>query len=381
MLLRCLCLCASLLMLSSCAGVGQGTTDQGAPELLDPTELIVLAKRPGAEAIEVSQALGYQLRAVDELEELGDVLITLGIPEGTSIPQAIAEIEAALPGTTAGAHHLYRLQVDASLGDGLRFANAMIGWPETGCRARARIGLIDAGLAADDARLASGAVVQERFVDAGTGPRSDHGTLMAHLLTGPGRTSGPPLFSAIAVDPSRGGGDSAGVSAILKSVNWLKGQNVRVANISLAGPRNKLLNRSLSRAAEEGMIFVAAAGNQGPNAAPLFPAAFPYVIAVTAVDKSGAVYRRANRGDHIDLAAPGVDVLVETATGPRFATGTSAAAPFVTTAIAADRALLAAGVASARSRLRGEAFDLGVAGADAIFGAGLLRTPAGCRAN
>src|SRR3546814_20736826 len=55
------------------------------------------------------------------------------------------------------------------------------------------------------------------------------------------------------------------------------------------------------------MLLVAAAGNEGPHAAPVFPAGYPSVLAVTAVDASLQPYRHANRGDYIDLAAPGVD--------------------------------------------------------------------------
>src|SRR5262249_58302580 len=87
---------------------------------------------------------------------------------------------------------------------------------------------------------------------------------------------------------------------------------------------------------EGGVVFAAAAGNGGPFALPSSPAAYPEVIAVTAVDRNLVGYRHATRGPHIDLAAPGVDIwtaLPDKREGPQ--TGTSFAVPYVTAAAAA----------------------------------------------
>src|SRR3546814_9491455 len=92
---------------------------------------------------------------------------------------------------------------------------------------------------------------------------------------------------------------------------------------------------TVERARAGGMRLVAAAGNEGPHAAPVFPAGYPSVLAVTAVDASLQPYRHANRGDYIDLAAPGVDVWsARRGQGGRYNSGTSFAAPFVAAAAA-----------------------------------------------
>jgi len=57
-------------------------------------------------------------------------------------------------------------------------------------------------------------------------------------------------------------------------------------------------------------VLVAAAGNAGPKSPPLFPAADPNVIAVTAIDMNDGLLQQANRGPHIAVASRGVDVLV-----------------------------------------------------------------------
>ena len=124
------------------------------------------------------------------------------------------------------------------------------------------------------------------------------------------------------------------------------------------------------------MVVVAAAGNDGAAAPPRYPAAFDFVIAVTAVDAELDPYARAPRGEHIDLAAPGVDVFVP---GGGYRTGTSIAAPFVTAAIAADPAATRLGsVDEVRRHLLAGARDLGPAGRDDVFGAGLATAPPPC---
>ncbi len=79
-------------------------------------------------------------------------------------------------------------------------------------------------------------------------------------------------------------------------------------NMSFSGPANRVLERLIAHAAESGIGLVAAAGNGGPGAAPAYPAAWPQVIAVTAVDAREHIYRQANQGPYVALAAPGVNI-------------------------------------------------------------------------
>ena len=83
------------------------------------------------------------------------------------------------------------------------------------------------------------------------------------------------------------------------------------------------------------MIVVAAVGNDGPSARPLYPAAFEPVVAVTAVDRRKNIYRWANQGPQVDFAAWGVSTPVALAKGGYGEeSGTSFAAPIVAAAIA-----------------------------------------------
>ena len=89
----------------------------------------------------------------------------------------------------------------------------------------------------------------------------------------------------------------------------LEENGVRIVNLSLVGPSDEIVHRRIKdMATQKGIVFVAAAGNNGPDAPPGYPAAYEEVIAVTAVDRNGGSYDHANRGDYIDVAAPGVRV-------------------------------------------------------------------------
>jgi subtilisin family serine protease len=106
---------------------------------------------------------------------------------------------------------------------------------------------------------------------------------------------------------------------------------VQIVNMSLAGPQDALVHDRIRKMAEKGVVFVAAAGNGGPDAAPSYPAAYGQVIAVTAVDRKGGNYDHASRGSYIDVAAPGVQIRAALPEGKEGAlSGTSFAAPFIT---------------------------------------------------
>jgi len=103
----------------------------------------------------------------------------------------------------------------------------------------------------------------------------------------------------------------------------------------------------------------------------LYPAGYPGVIGVTAVDRKQNVYRWANRGEQVDFAALGVEVAVALAGGQYGSqSGTSLAAPVVSARLAC--VLSTTGLEQALAELRRKAQDLGDRGPDPIFGQGLL---------
>ena len=143
--------------------------------------------------------------------------------------------------------------------------------------------------------------------------------------------------------------------------------------MSFAGPNDPEIARALAAARQKGVVLVAAAGNAGPKSAPLYPAADPSVIAVTATDADDNLLAAANRGRHIAVAAPGVDILGPAAGGGyQMSTGTSVAAAHISGVVALLLALQPTMAPEAvRKLLLSTALDLGPKGRDDQFGSGL----------
>jgi hypothetical protein len=345
--------------------------------VVDARELVALTGGPltADRLVAAAAERGYALERRDALPDLGLVLLRFRLPADAAPAAVIRELERLEPGVTVGLNHAYAPGPDGGGPAPRVYAGALLGWPAGGCRAVVPVGVIDTGVDPGAPGLGGVALTRRRFTDGDAGG-TEHGTAVAELLAGPGRLREVSLYHAAAVGQAGPDGPVAGVDDILRAVEWLQASGVRVVNVSLAGPYNKILDRGLAAAAARGMVVVAAAGNDGDAAPPRYPAAFDFAIAVTAVDADLRAYDRAPRGDHIDFAAPGVDVFVPVA-GGRYLSGTSIAAPFVTALIAADPAGPGT-VADARARLARASRDIGEAGPDETFGAGLPTVGGAC---
>jgi subtilisin family serine protease len=171
------------------------------------------------------------------------------------------------------------------------------------------------------------------------------------------------------------GPQSGSAASLIAGLSWLAQSGVPVINVSLTGPPNPAVAKVLQNVADKGVIVVAAAGNDGAAAPPAFPAAYPQVVAVTAVDWARRPYRYANRGPYVMFAALGVDVLADAPQAPHAVSGTSFATPVVAVELA--RRLARADPAAARKALdalAAEAVDLGAPGRDPVFGYGLIES-------
>lgn len=340
------------------------------------------------------QAGGFTILERTDIGSLGGEVLRLRIPPNIQLEAARDLVVAAAPQSLADFSHYYRSE-QAEICSGPHCASIdLIDWPgssglPTGCGGSVTIGLIDTAINPDHAAFASGQVEVLRLSNAAL-PESgkQHGTAVAALLAGAAGSRTPGLLPGakiVAVDAFYKGGrrdDRSGVYELLRALDLLSERSVRVANMSLAGPPNALLERLVRQLSSDGMVIVAAAGNGGPKAAPAYPAAYPQVIAVTAIDRAKRAYRRAGRGEHIDLAAPGVDVwTAASVSGARTKTGTSFAAPFVTAAAALLKAANDnASSADILGALGRSAEDLGEPGKDAVFGWGLINARAACAA-
>jgi subtilisin family serine protease len=169
--------------------------------------------------------------------------------------------------------------------------------------------MIDGGVASHPS-LAGAAIEQNGF--AGAPSPTGHGTAVASLLVGSqgffrGAANGAKLYVADVYGGSKAAGSA---SAIVPALGWLASHRVRVINISLVGPKNAVVARAIDSVQRRGIRVVAAVGNDGPAAPPQYPASYPGVIAVTAVDARGHAIPEAGKATHLDFAAPGADMAV-----------------------------------------------------------------------
>jgi hypothetical protein len=240
--------------------------------------------------------------------------------------------------------------------------------------ASVRVGLIDGGVARAHP-VFHDVVVHEHGCAGGPVP-SAHGTAVASLIAGraenfAGAAPGAQLYAA---DVYCGLPSGGALDAIADAFAWLSRERVPVINVSLVGPHNSLLEQIVKLVSARGHIVVAAVGNDGPNAPPLYPAAYPEVIGVTGVDGKRRALLEAGRGKHVDFAAPGANMSAAGVT-PAFqlVRGTSFAAPIVAGMLAQelatiDRQRAVAAVAGLVQRTT----DLGARGRDKTYGDGLV---------
>jgi thermitase len=140
---------------------------------------------------------------------------------------------------------------------------------------------------------------------------------------------------SIPICTSKGGaGGQCTIYQMLQGFDRAYDAEAAIVNLSLSGPPNPLLARGVARLEELGLVVVAAAGNEGHEER-RYPAAYPSVVGVGAVDRDGRLFRSSNRGAWVELNAPGVEVL-STVPGSAFAfgSGTSLAAAHVTGSLA-----------------------------------------------
>jgi subtilisin family serine protease len=264
-----------------------------------------------------------------------------------------------------------------------RYGQRLIGWNGTpGCGAGLRLGLVDGAIDATHPVFKNRAIAARGFLATGI-PAADaaHGTAVAALLVGDsvGLLPGARLYAAN-VFRTRGRARETTAEWIAQAFNWLVERRVAIVNLSFGGPRNLLLEAAVERLLATGAAVVAAGGNGGEQAGPVYPAAQRGVIAVSAVDAELKPWRQANRGDYLAFSAPGVDIW-SAAPGRdgAYVSGTSYAAPFVTAALAAERlAKPKATWITLQQQLQKKSRDLGAPGKDPVFGWGLVRASA-CR--
>jgi Subtilase family len=330
---------------------------------------------------------------------------------GTHDPVAArAQLQAKFPSARFGLNLVYRLAngdtlprpVDARAGtvpcDPQRcYGPALIRWHETlaACTAGVKIGIIDTGVDVAHRALAWKRL-QVHHMPGYRSPTREphwHGTAVVSLLAGhpasgtPGLVPDADFVVADAFIRNKAGNIESDTQHLLWALQVLEQSGAQVVNMSLTGPEDPFIHQRLVELSRKGMVFVAAAGNGGADAASAYPAAYEdEVIAVTAVDRNQRPFDQANQGDYIDVAAPGVRIWAALPNNKEgLQSGTSFAAPFVTAIVAAIyKKVVVPALGNPRKRHLEAAVLAHLSTAkserdkDKVVGLGLVRAPSNC---
>jgi subtilisin family serine protease len=272
----------------------------------------------------------------------GTTLVRWRIADRRPVPAVVRALETDAAVLSAQPNYLFALQDETALpaapseGDPAQYILDKMHLPQAHELAKGSkvvVAVIDSGVDVTHPDLAGD--IAGTFDALGTGLKAHtHGTAIAGAIAAHGRLMGAaPAAQILAVRAFSGndGADDGTTFAIMSGLNWAVSHGARVVNMSFAGPQDPGIARSLAAAHEKGVVLVAAAGNKGAKSPPLYPAADPNVIAVTATDVSDQLPAFANRGRYVAVAAPGVDLMLLAPNGSlQFSSGTSFSAAYVT---------------------------------------------------
>lgn len=359
----------------------------GQPHVADEV-LVELAGIASADAIDdIARRHSLGRLEVQSFALTNSTFVRFGIPDGRPVPVVLRQLQGDGALQSFQANFLFSLSQNATAsapaysaveGDPAQYALAKLRLPQAHRVARGDSVLVAVIDSAIDTKHPEFEGVIAGTFDAldSDEPAHTHGTAIAGAIAAHSKLRGVAPGARILAIRAFGSAEKSAEGTtfgILKSLDWAVAQNARIINMSFAGPKDPALGRALAAAHGKGAILIAAAGNAGVKSPPLYPAADPTVIAVTATDASDKLFGAANRGDHIAVAAPGVDILLPAPEANyQISTGTSFAAAHVSGVVALmlerKPALTQDNV---RAILVSTAKDLGPKGRDRDFGAGL----------
>lgn len=246
------------------------------------------------------------------------------------------------------------------------------------------VAVVDSGVDGRHPDLAARLTPQghDFVTDAGDGriDENSHGTHVAGVVAavqgnslGVAGLAPRARIMPVRVLDAEGAGWSSDIAA---GITYAVDHGADVVNLSLGGPyADPVTERAVGYALSRGVAVVAAVGNERSSGSPrTYPAAYPGVIAVAAVDQSGASSAFSSVGDYVDVAAPGRGILSTVVGSYGFSSGTSMAAPFVsaTAALALDATDGSATVTELERAITSTATDIGVTGWDPESGHGVV---------
>jgi subtilisin family serine protease len=353
--------------------------------------VLIDQSRPQSVAVELARAYGLQVLSSRPIVLLNARATLFRVPAGRSEDAALVALQRDPRVRSAQFNMRYLHSDDRRAGSGSisQYGPRNVKLPDAHRLALGRnvtIAVIDSAVDATHPDLKGVLVHSFDVVGAKDAAPDFHGTAVAGIIGSRGVVEGvAPQAKIMSVRAFRTKADALPETTsdlLLAAIDLAATNGARVLNMSFVGHRDGHLEELLGNVRRKGVILVAAAGNGGPKAAPAYPAAYPGVIAVTAVDEADRRYEHANRGRYIAIAAPGVDILAPVEGGRHeLVSGTSFATAYVS-GIAAlllerDPRLNTAAVAQV---IEAGADDIGPAGRDDDFGAGRINALAALEA-
>ncbi|WP_368562846.1 S8 family serine peptidase [Pseudoxanthomonas sp. UTMC 1351] len=328
----------------------------------------VVAIDPSPLSLQRARAAGFTVTQERTLDGLDIRLVVLRATTDERTRRALARLRKLDPDGLYDFNHLYT----GSAAQSSAPASPPTARMAQGNSGAWRVGLIDTGVDRRHPALV-GADIRTWGCDGVPHP-DRHGTAVASLLVGTEKDTARTHASLFAADIYCGQPVGGTVVALVEALGWLAREWVPVINVSLVGPPNALLEKAIRSSLQRGHVIIAAVGNDGPAAPPLYPASYPDVIGVTAVDARHRALPEAGRGRQVDFAAIGAGLNAAVLGGKSESVrGTSYAAPLVARIAAQVAAEPQAGLtARIQQTLAAKAVDLGRRGSDTTYGYGLL---------
>jgi minor extracellular protease Epr len=309
------------------------------------------------------------------------VLVSFRVPSELDSVSQLAKLLPAEIMQKLDRNHVFAPQADKNQSGGVAQSrpNTAANNSAVICQQAISVGMLDTAIELNHPYLATSQLVSKNFLSEEFMVPTDHATAVAGRFisshqSAQGVAPKATIYAASVFYHRSDSTHGATVLNLINGLNWLAEQDIKVINLSLTGPDNKILMAVVSQLIKKDFSLVAAAGNQGPASPPLYPAAYQDVVAVTAIDQQQQIYRWANQGDYIDFAALGVEVLT-TQANQSFGeeSGTSLASPVVAAKLACQRFNHSQSHSQATQWLLKQATDLGDPGFDKQFGHGAIQ--------
>jgi len=315
---------------------------------------------------ELLSKVGYIKAKLQDGHSLNDIIPVLRNNPEFSVSEPNYLLESMSSETQSYQWHITETQFDQA-------------WPLLNNQTEIKIAIIDSGVNAQHPDLKNKVLAGYDFYNADSDASDDHGhgTFVAGIIAASENVMGVKgLYGQARIIPVKVLGDAGQgtYEDTASGIVWAVDHHAQVINLSIGSYAfSHLLRDAVNYALEKGCVVVASAGNEGV-AKEMYPAAYPDVIAVSALGQDGHIWPKSNKGRYIDFCAPGEQIL---STGLNdsyvLSDGTSASAAVVSSLAAMLISEFRNGSnIFIRERIAQTAQDMGKKGRDFIYGDGKI---------